>query len=89
LHSPPNAQAIFRVLDVVNKEQTPFRLVNRTGVSIHHVASNAAIWRSAFIFDERGAAAVNRSLARRRAMPRDSSGCELRVKSLLPTKTRE
>jgi hypothetical protein len=75
--------------DVVNKEQKPFRLVNRNGVWIHHVASGAAIWRSAFIFDERRRPMVNRSFSRRRARPHDSSGCELRVKSLLPKKTRE
>jgi hypothetical protein len=73
LHSPPNAQAIFRVLDVVNKEQTPFRLVNRTGVSIHHVASNAAIWRSAFIFDEGQSLMVNRAFAPRPARPHNGS----------------
>jgi hypothetical protein len=74
---------------VVNKGQKPLCLVNEDRVSIHHVAKEEAIWRSAFIFDERFARMVNRSFARRRAPPRDSSGCELRVKSLLPTKTRE
>jgi len=80
---------IFRVLDVVNKEQTPFRLVNRTGISIHHVASVAAIWQSAFIFDEEQNLMVNRAFARRRARLHNSSGREPRVKSLLSTKTRE
>jgi hypothetical protein len=46
---------LIGVRDVVNKEQKPHRLVNESGVSIHHVASRAAIWRSAFIFDEREA----------------------------------
>jgi hypothetical protein len=62
-----------RVLDVVNKEQTPLRLVNRTGVSIHHVANHAAIWRSAFIFDEGQSRMVNRAFASRRACPHNSS----------------
>jgi hypothetical protein len=48
---------------VVNKEQKPFCLVNGDRVSIHHVAIPAAIWRSAFIFDERRAPMVNRSFA--------------------------
>jgi hypothetical protein len=48
---------------VVNKEQTPFRLVNRSAVSIHHVASEAAIWRSAFIFGEAQSRMVNRRFA--------------------------
>jgi hypothetical protein len=74
---------------VVNKKQKPFCLVNGSGVWIHHVANAAAIWRSAFIFDERDAAMVNRFFACRRATPHNSSGCELRVKSLLPKKTRE
>jgi hypothetical protein len=74
---------------VVNKRQKPFCLVNRSGVWIHHVVKRAAICRSAFIFDERGAAMVNRLFARRRAAPLDSSWRELRVKSLLSTKTRE
>jgi hypothetical protein len=74
---------------VVNKKQKPFCLVNGEGVSIHHVARAPAIWRSAFIFDERRAAMVNRLFASRRATPHNSSGCELRVKSLLSTKTRE
>jgi hypothetical protein len=52
---------------VVNKKQKPFRLVNGGRVSIHHVASGAAIWRSAFIFDERRKLMVNRFFARRRA----------------------
>jgi hypothetical protein len=55
--------------DVVNKKQKPFCLVNGKGVWIHHVASGGAIWRSAFIFDERRAAMVNRFFARRRARP--------------------
>jgi hypothetical protein len=54
---------------VVNKEQTPFRLVNVSGVSIHHVAIGAAIWRSAFIFDEGRSLMVNRRFACRRARP--------------------
>ncbi|MGL9623435.1 hypothetical protein QRQ56_36330 [Bradyrhizobium sp. U531] len=54
------------LLDVVNKGQKPFRLVNGSGVWIHHVVKRAAIWRSAFIFDERGAAMVNRFFASRR-----------------------
>jgi hypothetical protein len=74
---------------VVNKEQKPFCLVNRNGIRIHHVVKRAAIWRSAFIFDERGAAMVNRFFARRRAQPHNSSCRELRVKSLLPKKARE
>jgi hypothetical protein len=74
---------------VVNKEQKPFRLVNVSVVSIHHVASGGAIWRSAFIFDERRARMVNRWFSRGRTQPHDSSGCELRVKSLLPKKARE
>ncbi|WP_426423009.1 hypothetical protein [Bradyrhizobium genosp. A] len=49
-----------RVLDVVNKEQTRLLLVNVSGVSIHHVASGGAIWRSAFIFDEGASLMVNR-----------------------------
>jgi hypothetical protein len=60
---------LIRVLDVVNKEQTPFRLVNGSGVSIHHVAISAAIWRSAFIFDEGRSLMVNRPFACRRARP--------------------
>jgi hypothetical protein len=79
----------IRTRDVVNKEQKPFCLVNENAISIHHVVGSGAIWRSAFIFDERRARMVNRPFARRRALPHDSSGCELRVKSLLPTKTRE
>jgi hypothetical protein len=75
--------------DVVNKEQKPFRLVNASVVWIHHVASDGAIWRSAFIFHECRASMVNRLFAQRRAWPPGSSRCELRVKSLLPTKTRE
>jgi hypothetical protein len=74
---------------VVNKEQKPFRLVNVSGVSIHHVVNGGPIWRSAFIFDERRMPMVNRFFSRRRARPRNSSGCEPRVKLLLPTKTRE
>jgi D-arabinose 5-phosphate isomerase GutQ len=54
---------------VVNKEQKPFRLVNENGVSIHHVVSGGAIWRSAFIFGEGRSGMVNRSFARRRARP--------------------
>jgi hypothetical protein len=64
-------------------------LVNENAISIHHVVGSGAIWRSAFIFDERRARMVNRPFARRRVRSRDSSRCELRVKSLLPTKTRE
>jgi hypothetical protein len=74
--------------DVVNKRQKPFRLVNRSAVWIHHVVKRGPIRRSAFIFGERGAAMVNRFFATPRATPHNSSGCELRVKSLLPTKTR-
>jgi hypothetical protein len=74
---------------VVNKEQKPFRLVNVSGVSIHHVVNGGPIWRSAFIFDERRKRMVNRRFSSRRARPHNSSGRELRVKSLLPKKTRE
>jgi len=74
---------------VVNKKQKPLCLVNVSGVWIHHVASGGAISRSAFNFDERSAAMVNRFFAQRRARPIGSSACELRVKSVLPTKTRE
>jgi hypothetical protein len=52
---------------VVNKEQKPFRLVNASGVWIHHVANGGAIWRSAFIFHERRASMVNRFFAQRRS----------------------
>jgi hypothetical protein len=74
---------------VVNKKQKAFRLVNGSRVLIHHVASEGPIWRSAFIFDERRSAMVNRFFASRRTQPHNSSGRELRVKSLLPTKARE
>jgi hypothetical protein len=80
---------LIGVRDVVNKEQKPFCLVNVSAVSIHHVASEGPIWRSAFIFDERRMPMVNRFFSRRRARPRNSSCCEPRVKSLLPKKTRE
>jgi hypothetical protein len=80
---------VIRARDVVNKEQKPFCLVNADPVPIHHVASAPAIWRSAFIFDECRAVMVNRFLAPRRVQPIGSSRCELRVKSVLPTKTRE
>jgi hypothetical protein len=80
---------LIRRRDVVNKKQKPFCLVNGTRVWIHHVVRRTAIWRSAFIFDERDATMVNRFFARRRASPHNSSCCELRVKSLLSTKTRE
>jgi hypothetical protein len=73
LHSPQDGLADCRVLGVVNKEQTPLRLVNSTGVSIHHVANDAAIRRSAFIFDEGQNRMVNRAFARRRARPHNSS----------------
>jgi hypothetical protein len=80
---------LIRRRDVVNKKQKPFCLVNVSAVSIHHVASEGAIWRSAFIFDERRRPMVNRFLSRRRVRPRNSSRCEPRVKLLLSTKTRE
>jgi hypothetical protein len=35
---------LIGVRDVVNKEQKPFRLVNRNGVSIHHVANGGPFW---------------------------------------------
>jgi hypothetical protein len=35
-------------------------LVNRNGVSIHHVANSAWFWPVAFIFGERAAGMVNR-----------------------------
>ncbi|MHC2624847.1 hypothetical protein ACVIW2_006879 [Bradyrhizobium huanghuaihaiense] len=60
---------LIRARDVVNKKQKPFCLVNVSAVSIHHVAGGPAIWRSAFIFDERRASMVNRFFARRRARP--------------------
>jgi hypothetical protein len=53
--------------DVVNKRQKPFCLVNRNAVRIHHVVRRGPIRRSAFIFDERGAAMVNRFFAQCRA----------------------
>ncbi|WP_167523536.1 hypothetical protein [Bradyrhizobium sacchari] len=61
---------LIRARDVVNKKQKPFCLVNVSGVSIHHVASGPAIWRSAFIFDERRAAWL---IAPLRAVARDGA----------------
>jgi len=52
--------------DVVNKKQKPFCLVNGNGFFIHHVVRRGPIRRSAFIFDERSAAMVNRLFAPRR-----------------------
>jgi hypothetical protein len=46
-------------------------LVNKTGVSIHHIVKPALFFASAFIFNEREAAMVNRRFARnlRRLQP--------------------
>jgi len=54
---------LIGVRDVVNKKQKAFRLVNGSPVLIHHVASGGPIRRSAFIFDERCTAMVNRFFA--------------------------
>jgi hypothetical protein len=59
----------MRALDVVNKEQKPFRLVNVSGVSIHHFTKRGAIWRSAFIFGEHEKCMVNCRFSPRRALP--------------------
>jgi hypothetical protein len=42
------------------KDQNRIGLVNRNGVSIHHVADRALICPVAFIFDERASGMVNR-----------------------------
>ncbi|WP_156457165.1 hypothetical protein [Bradyrhizobium sp. CCH5-F6] len=68
-HAPLEGARLDGAGDVVNKKQKPFCLVNETGFWIHHVASGGAIWRSAFIFDERRASMVNRFFAQRRAQP--------------------
>jgi hypothetical protein len=47
-------------------------LVNRTGVSIHHVVNAAVFFATAFIFDESASAMVNRSYA--------SDGAKTRIK---------
>ncbi|MFT4121140.1 hypothetical protein [Bradyrhizobium sp.] len=60
---------LIRACDVVNKKQKPFRLVNGSAVSIHHVANAGANWRSAFIFGEHRTHVVNRWFAPRRARP--------------------
>jgi hypothetical protein len=48
---------------VVNKIQNRLGLVNGRAVSIHHAGHGARIWPSAFIFDERRRALVNRRFA--------------------------
>jgi hypothetical protein len=56
-----------RLLDLTNKNQNRVGLVNRNGISIHHVGVSARFYPLAFIFDERGARMVNRWCVRQRA----------------------
>jgi hypothetical protein len=48
-------------LRVINTNQNLIGLVNRTAISIHHPASRARIWLTAFILHERARLIVNDS----------------------------
>jgi hypothetical protein len=50
-------------LHAINTNENLIGLVNRNGVSIHHVVKRARIFRVAFILNERASLMVNRWFA--------------------------